>query len=136
MVTNLPLGKSWTIRSFRRASTSPGPQPASASERSIPRVADIKSAAAVPLPETSASTNPHLPSLNGIKSYQSVIDHQRDGYFRQRRLLARDVIGVPAHVRCVAHLAGGGHMADHAIFPDFQNLPFFMSRAAADTGEN
>src|SRR5437660_11016759 len=71
MVTNLPLGKSSTIRRFSFVSTSPGVQQASANERNIPLVADIKSAAAVPLPETSASTSPQRPSSRGMKSYQS-----------------------------------------------------------------
>ena len=37
----------------------------------MPRVADMRSAAAVPLPETSARTRPQRPSRSGMKSYQS-----------------------------------------------------------------
>src|SRR5437588_11616361 len=61
MVTNFPLGKSSTIKRFSLVSTSAGVEQASASERNMPRVADISSAAAVPLPETSASTSPQSP---------------------------------------------------------------------------
>src|SRR2546429_2929005 len=71
MVTNFPEGKSSTSNRFRRVSTSPGLQRASARERSIPRVEDISSAAAVPFPETSASTSPQQPSSRAMKSYQS-----------------------------------------------------------------
>src|SRR5579885_2568150 len=71
MVTNLPAGKSSTKSRFNLVITSAGVQDASAKDRSIPRVADISSAAAVPLPETSASTNPQRPSSSGIKSYRS-----------------------------------------------------------------
>ena len=56
---------------LRRIKTSAGPEPVCASERNMPRVADISSAAAVPLPETSARTRPQRPSLSGMKSYQS-----------------------------------------------------------------
>src|SRR5580692_11117692 len=70
MVTNRPEGKSLTSNGFSFDSTSLG-QHAVASERSMPRVADISNAAAVPFPETSASTNPQRPSSNGMKSYQS-----------------------------------------------------------------
>jgi hypothetical protein len=56
---------------LRRVSTSAGPEPVCASERSMPRVADMSSAAAVPLPETSARTRPQRPSRSGMKSYQS-----------------------------------------------------------------
>ena len=71
MVTNLPEGKSSTSRRFRRVRTSPGPLQVCARERSMPRVADISRAAAVPFPETSASTRPQHPSSNEMKSYQS-----------------------------------------------------------------
>src|SRR5208283_3971483 len=71
MVTNFPAGKSDTSKLLSLVKTSPGLLQASAKDRSIPRVADISSAAAVPFPETSASTNPHRPSGNGMKSYQS-----------------------------------------------------------------
>src|SRR5208282_6348927 len=70
-VTNLPAGKSSTNKPLSLVKTSPGLLQASAKDRSIPRVADISSAAAVPFPETSASTNPQRPSGNGMKSYQS-----------------------------------------------------------------
>ena len=56
---------------FRRVSTSAGPEPVCASDRNMPRVADISSAAAVPLPDTSARTRPHRPLASGMKSYQS-----------------------------------------------------------------
>ncbi len=71
MVTNLPEGKSSTSKRFSRVSTSPGPVQVCASERNMPRVADISSAAAVPFPETSARTSPQQPSSKGMKSYQS-----------------------------------------------------------------
>src|SRR5205814_9600338 len=71
IVTNLTDGKSSTNRRFKRVSTSPGPLQVCARERSMPRVADISRAAAVPLPETSASTRPQQPSSNEMKSYQS-----------------------------------------------------------------
>src|SRR5579871_2141802 len=71
MVTNRPAGKSSLNRRFSLVSTSAGEQWASASERNMPRVADMSSAAAVPLPETSASTSPQHPSSSGMKSYQS-----------------------------------------------------------------
>src|SRR5579864_42323 len=70
-VTNRPGGKSSTIRRFNLPRTSDGEPHVTASERNIPRVADISNAAAVPLPETSARTKPQQPSLNGMKSYQS-----------------------------------------------------------------
>ncbi len=66
MVTKRPHGKSSTIMLLRRVRTSPGPEPVCASDRNMPRVADINSAAAVPLPETSASTNPQRPSESGM----------------------------------------------------------------------
>src|SRR6266550_7103599 len=71
MVTNRPEGKSSTSNRFSLVSTSDGLQEFSASERDIARVADINNAAAVPFPETSASTNPQRPSFRSMKSYQS-----------------------------------------------------------------
>src|SRR4029077_15583127 len=71
MVTKRPLGKSSIIMLLRRVKTSAGPEPVCASERSMPRVADMRGAAAVPLPETSARTKPQRPSGKGMKSYQS-----------------------------------------------------------------
>src|SRR6266567_3342973 len=70
-VTNRPGGKSSTMRRFSLPRTSAGELHVTASERNMPRVADISNAAAVPLPETSANTNPQQPSANGMKSYQS-----------------------------------------------------------------
>src|SRR5215813_3152716 len=71
MVTNLPAGKSSSIRQFSLLSTSAGRQCDSASDRNMPRVADISKPAAVPFPETSANTSPQRPRSKGMKSYQS-----------------------------------------------------------------
>src|ERR1039458_6932446 len=46
MVTKRPSGKSSSSILLRRVSTSPGPEPMVASERNMPRVADIRRAAA------------------------------------------------------------------------------------------
>src|SRR6266851_946487 len=71
MVTNLPEGKSSASSRFSLVSTSAGLMQVSASDRSMPLVADISSAAPVPFPATSARTSPQHPSPKGMKSYQS-----------------------------------------------------------------
>jgi hypothetical protein len=60
------VGKSSTSIWLTRCSTSPGPLASGASERTMPRVADISSAAGTPLPETSASTSAQRPSASGM----------------------------------------------------------------------
>src|ERR1051326_3832386 len=71
MGTNLPTGKPSSISRLSLLSTSAGGQWDSANDRNMPRVADISKPAAVPFPDTSASTNPHRPRSSGMKSYQS-----------------------------------------------------------------
>jgi len=60
----------------------------------------------------------------------SILDLERDRHFGKRGLLASNVVLVLADVGCVAHLAGGGHVAHHAFFAYLQALALVVEAAA------
>jgi len=91
-----PSGKSSSNSLFNRVSTSAGPELEWASDRTMPRVDDINKAAAVPLPETSASTRPQRPSGSGMKSYQSTA-HCACGNGQPGHAKAGNARGTPLH---------------------------------------
>jgi hypothetical protein len=71
MVTNRDIGKSLSRISFARRSTSPGPAALCVTTRTMLRVDDIRSAAAISLPDTSPKATASRPWGNCTKSYQS-----------------------------------------------------------------
>ena len=86
-----PRGKVFHQQLLSLVKTSAGVQHASARERSIPRVADMSSAAAVPFPETSASTK----SPTAIGKWDEVVPISTDGAGRN----AETGNGKARHVR-------------------------------------
>ena len=72
----------------------------------------------------------------GEDADELVLDVQGDGDLGEGGLLAGHVVGVLADVGCVAHLAGGGDVADQSFLAQFQAMPFVVQGAAVDAGQH
>ena len=76
---------------------------------------------------------------SGEDANQFSLNVQRNRDLGLRGLVASDVIGILAHIRRIAHLAGAGDVADHAFFAELQDVAFaanLATSAAMRAGQN
>jgi hypothetical protein len=69
-------------------------------------------------------------------AHQSITDMQRYGNFRERIVLARNVVLIFTNVGRVTHLACGCNVANHSLDADFQAISFAVQAASAYPGQH